>query len=205
MRQIFISSIAFFCLLMTATWTMAAPKIGQPAPNFSLVDSTGKTVSLDEFKGKTVILEWTNHQCPFVRKHYDSGNMQSTQKSFADDEAVVWLSIVSSAPGKEGFVSAAEANELTKTRQASPDKVLLDPEGLVGKTYSAKTTPHMYIIDTEGSLQYMGAIDSINSADKADISKAENYVLKAMAELKAGKSVSQALTRPYGCSVKYKS
>ncbi len=184
------------------TFATAAPEIGKPAPSFSLKNTEGKEVSLASLKGKTVVLEWTNHECPFVKKHYESGNMQKLQKDLTAD-GTVWLSIISSAPGKQGHVSSKQANDLTSSRDAHPTAVLFDPTGEVGKQYSAKTTPHMYIIDKKGTLQYMGGIDSIPSADKADITKATNYVTQAMDELKAGKDISKPKTRPYGCSVKY--
>lgn len=175
---------------------------GEPAPDFTLTDSNGKTHSLSEFKGKNVILEWTNHDCPFVKKHYESNNMQNLQKKYTEQD-VVWLSIISSAEGKQGFVSGEKANELTTSRNAHPSFVLFDPKGTAGKAYGAKTTPHMYIIDKEGKLIYKGGIDSIKSADKADIAKATNYVDKAMTEHLAGKPVSEANTAFYGCGVKY--
>ena len=193
---------AALSLLLLSSLAFSGVEIGKEAPSFELVDSDGNKQTLEQFKGKKVILEWTNHQCPFVVKHYGSGNMQGLQKRYTD-EGVVWLSIISSAEGKQGFVSGDEANELTASREAMPSKVLFDPSGTVGKTYGAKTTPHMYIIDEDGVLQYNGAIDSIPSADKADIAKAENYVDAAMAALVAGEAVSKPLTRPYGCSVKY--
>lgn len=180
----------------------ASVNTGEAAPDFTLTDSYGKTHSLSEFKGKTVILEWTNHECPFVKKHYESNNMQQLQKKYTEKD-VVWLSIISSAEGKQGFVSAEKANELTQTRKANPSFVLFDTNGKVGKSYGAKTTPHMYIINAEGKLIYKGGIDSIQSADQADIAKAVNYVDKAMTEHLAGKPVSETTTLPYGCSIKY--
>jgi peroxiredoxin len=180
----------------------ASVNTGEATPDFTLTDSYGKTHSLSEFKGKTVILEWTNHDCPFVKKHYDSSNMQQLQKKYTEKD-VVWLSIISSAEGKQGFVSADQANKLTATRKASPSFVLFDNDGAVGKSYGAKTTPHMYIINAEGKLIYKGGIDSIQSADQADIAKAVNYVDKAMSEHLSGKPVSETTTLPYGCSIKY--
>ncbi len=181
-----------------------AAKIEEAAPTFTLQNSMGETVSLDDYKGKYVILEWTNHLCPYVVKHYGSDNMQDMQRDYGDEE-VVWLSIISSAPGKQGYVTADEANELTETREAAPKHVLFDPEGTVGKMYQAKTTPHMYIIDPEGDLRYAGAIDSIKSANPTDIPKAVNYVVEGMKALMAGNSPEKTLTPPYGCSIKYKS
>ena len=181
----------------------AAVTVGQPAPDFTGVDSQGKTQRLSDYRGKVVVLEWTNHECPFVEKHYGAGNMQ-TQQQEATGKGVVWLSVISSAPGYEGHVSAAEANQLTAKRGASPTAVILDPEGKIGRLYEAKTTPHMYIIDRDGKLVYMGGIDSIPSANAADIPKATQYVRQALDDVLAGKPVSQGVTRPYGCSVKYR-
>ena len=179
-----------------------AISINQTAPDFSLKDEAGKDVKLSDFKGKTVVLEWTNHQCPFVKKHYETNNMQSLQKKFTAQD-VVWLSIVSSAPGKEGYIDGEKAKQLTEERKAAPTKVLLDPTGKAGQQYQAKTTPHMYIVNPEGTLVYMGGIDNIASADKADVKKAENYIDMALTNLLAGKAVKPNVTRPYGCSVKY--
>lgn len=175
---------------------------GDKAPDFTLPGADGKNHSLADFKGKTVILEWTNHECPFVKKHYESNNMQGLQKKYTEQD-VIWLSIISSAEGKQGFVSAEKANQLTKNRNASPSYVLFDTTGSVGKSYGAKTTPHMYIIDKEGKLIYKGGIDSIQSTDKDDIAKATNYVDKAMSEYLAGKAVSENNTAFYGCGIKY--
>ncbi len=180
----------------------AGVKVGQPAPNFTAVDSNGKSHQLSDFKGKVVVLEWTNHQCPFVRKHYESDNMQKTQKQ-ATDKGVVWLSIVSSAPGQQGSVDGKQANTLTAERKASPTAVLLDPDGKVGRLYSARTTPHMFVIAADGTLAYMGAIDSISSSDKADVAKAENYVTAALEQVLKGQPVTKSTTQPYGCTVKY--
>jgi len=180
----------------------AAPKVGQPAPDFVGTDSQGKTHKLSDLKGKTVILEWTNHDCPFVRKHYGAGNMQATQKD-ARKDGIVWLSVISSAPGRQGYVEGPEADALTKSRDAAPNAVLLDPKGTIGHAYEAKTTPHMYIIDPKGTLRYRGAIDDIPSASESDIPKAVNYVRQAISQLKAGNAVKPSVTRAYGCSVKY--
>lgn len=181
--------------------TTAAAKVGQAAPAIQLVDSTGKTRSLAEFKGKTVVLEWTNHECPFVKKHY-GGNMQAQQRD-ATADGVVWLTVNSSAPGKQGHVDGAAAERVRKDARAVQTAYLLDPQGTTGRAYGAKTTPHMYIVDPNGVLRYAGGIDSIPSADTADIAKATQYVPQALAELAAGKPVSVATTRPYGCTVKY--
>ena len=198
----YLSRLALAFVFLLAIPAYASLGIGKKAPDFTAVDSNGKTVALKDFAGKKVILEWTNDQCPFVKKHYNSGNMQSLQEKYQKD-GVVWLSVISSAEGKQGFVNAEQANTLTKTRKAKPNHVLLDPTGTIGKMYSAKTTPHMYIIDEKGVLNYMGAIDSIRSANPSDIPKSVNYVDLAMSELASGKSPSQPVTKPYGCSVKY--
>jgi peroxiredoxin len=190
-------------VLMTAT-VNAAPEAGKPAPDFSAVDSNGKTVKLSDFRDKIVVLEWTNDGCPYVKKHYNSGNMQSLQKD-ATAKGAVWLTIVSSAPGLQGYVDGAAANALTASRGAAPTAVLLDPEGTVGRLYDARTTPHMFIVDRAGTLVYMGGIDDQPTRDPAGIATAKNYVRAALSEVMEGKPVTEAVTRPYGCSVKYKS
>ncbi|MEM1261675.1 MAG: thioredoxin family protein [Pseudomonadota bacterium] len=190
--------------LLLAALANAAVTVDAPAPNFTLQDVNGDDVTLADFAGKYVVLEWTNHDCPYVRKHYDSGNMQQLQSRYTDQD-VVWLTIISSAPGKQGYVESDEAIQLTETRNAAPTTVLHDPDGNVGRAYGARTTPHMYIIDTEGTLRYAGAIDSIKSARQSDIAKATNYVDAAMSALMAGDEVEEKLTAPYGCSVKYSS
>ena len=190
------------CFTFLALAAQAGVDVGKAAPDFSGVDSNGQTHTLSQYKGNTVVLEWTNHDCPYVRKHYNSGNMQKLQKD-ATAQDIVWLSIISSAPGKQGYVSGAQANDLTKTRNAAPSAVILDERGDIGRLYGAKTTPHMYIIDPAGQLVYMGGIDSIPSKDEADIAKATDYVSAALQALAAGKPIAQNVTRPYGCSVKY--
>ncbi|ETW97845.1 MAG: alkyl hydroperoxide reductase, partial [Candidatus Entotheonella factor] len=190
------------CLVLLAVVAQAAPKVGQPAPDFTSVDSHGTTRSLQDYQGKIVVLEWTNHQCPFVGKHYETGNMQALQK-VATEGGVTWLSVISSAPGKQGHVSGTEANALTASRKASPTAVLLDADGVVGRLYEARTTPHMYIIDASGTLVYMGGIDDKASTQYADVKTAKNYVRVALDELRRDQVVSTPVTRPYGCSVKY--
>ena len=182
--------------------THAAVNVGQAAPDFTGVDSNGKQHSLSQYKGKTVVLEWTNHDCPYVKKHYNSGNMQALQKD-ATANGVVWLSIISSRPGKQGHVSGKQANELTASRNASPTAVILDESSEIGLLYGAKTTPHMYIVDKSGQLVYMGGIDNMPSKDEDDISKSKNYVRTALDEMAAGHAIKESITRPYGCSVKY--
>jgi peroxiredoxin len=182
--------------------THANVSVGKAAPDFTGVDSNGNKHSLSDFKGKTVVLEWTNHDCPYVKKHYNSGNMQQLQKN-ATGNGVVWLSIISSSPGKQGHVSGKQANELTRSRNAVPTAVILDETSEIGRLYGAKTTPHMYIIDKTGQLVYMGGIDSIPSSNENDIAKAKNYVTAALDAMAAGKPIADSVTRPYGCSVKY--
>ena len=175
------------------------------APTFELVDSYGENISLSNFKGNTVVLEWTNHDCPYVAKHYATGNMQNTQKQ-AKEEGVVWLTIISSAPGTQGYVLPDKANELTSTRNAEPNHVLFDPEGGVGKMYGAKTTPHMYVIDKKGVLRYQGAIDDAGGQSFwiKNLLEADNYVKNALSDLQNKQEVSTKVSKSYGCSVKYK-
>ncbi|PKM17191.1 MAG: thioredoxin family protein [Gammaproteobacteria bacterium HGW-Gammaproteobacteria-15] len=179
----------------------AAPQVGAPAPDFTVVDTQGNSHSLKDFAGKNVVLEWTNHDCPFVVKHY-SGNMQALQSDLTGQD-VVWLTVISSAPGKQGHVSPAKADELTASRDAAPTAVVFDESGVVGKAYDAKTTPHMYVIDKAGVLQYMGGIDSIPSAKVDDISKATPLFANAAKAVLAGGKPDPAVTKPYGCSIKY--
>ena len=192
---------------LIAATIIAAPAaaeqtVGQPAGNFRLMSSDGKIVSLDQFRGKPVVLEWNNPGCPFVKKHYESGNMQATQRK-AVDAGAVWLTINSGAPGKQGHLDASGAKAFVRENKVNASYYLLDPQGRVGKGYGAKTTPHMYLIDAGGRLVYQGAIDDKPTADQGDIAGARNHVLAALGEVKAGKKVSVAETRPYGCSVKY--
>jgi len=182
----------------------ASPDLGKPAPLFTAVDSNGKTWSLADLKGKVVVIETTNHDCPYVRKHYNSTNMQTQQREAAA-KGVVWLTSASSATGEQGYVTAAQANELTQKRGAAPAAVLLDPQSKIARTYGATVTPHMYIIDAKGVLVYKGGIDSIPSADVSDVPKAKQYVRVGLDELLAGKPITDSSTRPYGCSLKYPS
>jgi len=186
-------------LMGTALW---AVQVGDPAPDFSAQDSTGKTQTLSEYKGKFVVLEWHNRECPFTRKHYESGNMERLQKEWTA-KGVVWFTVVSSAPGAQGYVTAEQENEYAKQVNASPTAVLLDPTGQLGHLYGAKTTPHMFIINPDGLLIYNGAIDDKPSSNPADIATSNNYVSQALQEAIAGKPVSVPVSRPYGCSVKY--
>jgi AhpC/TSA family len=184
--------------------TSPQARLGAPAPNFTLIDSKGNSVSLADFKGKTVVLEWTNHECPYVRKHYGGNNMQGLQKKWTA-QGVVWLTLVSSHPGAQGFVHGLEANKLTEERGAVPTAVLLDPQGGVGRSYGAQVTPHMYVITGEGALVYMGGIDDKPSTRLEDLKTAKNFVDAALSEVVAGKAVSVKTSRPYGCTIKYAS
>ena len=190
-------------LATSAARAADAPKVGQPAPAFTATDMNGTSRSLSEFKGKYVVLEWHNQSCPFVKKHYDSGNMQKLQKELTGKGAV-WLSIISSAPGAQGYVTAEEEKKYLAEKQAAPTHVLFDPEGTIGHAYGAKTTPHMFVIDDQGVLIYAGAIDDNPSSDAAGAATAKNYVRAAYEEASSGKPVSTASTAPYGCGVKYK-
>jgi peroxiredoxin len=191
------------CLpLALAAASAHANKVGDPAPTFTLTDTNGKQHALGDFKGKVVVLEWFNHDCPFVKKHYDSGNMPALQSRYTAKD-VVWLSINSSAPGKQGNYTPEQANELSKEKKSAATYVLLDPDGKVGREYGAKTTPHMYVIDGKGILRYEGAIDSVASTDQDDIKEATNYVASAVDAVMAGKAVEPSVTQSYGCAVKY--
>jgi peroxiredoxin len=191
-------------LAPTIAYPAAQARIGAPAPAFALADSSGKTVSLADFKGKTVVLEWTNHECPYVRKHYGGNAMQALQKKWTA-QGVVWLTLISSAPGTQGYVSAEEANKLTAERGAAPSDVLFDPKGDVGRAYGAQTTPHMYVIKGDGSLAFMGGIDDKPTTRLDDLKTARNFVDAALSEVAQGKPVSVTTARPYGCSIKYSS
>lgn len=198
--------------LLTTLLTLAAsaalfaadsPAVGTTAPDFSLTDSKGKTQSVSQYKGKYVVLEWFNPDCPFVKKHYGSGNMQKLQEEFAA-KGVVWLSIDSSAPGLEGNLTAEQAEKKIAEWKTKQTAFVLDPDGKAGRSYGAKNTPHMFVINPEGKIIYEGAIDSKATPNPSDIAGSTNYVKVALEESLAGKTVSNANTKPYGCSVKYK-
>jgi peroxiredoxin len=191
-----------FCAAVVLVATALAVKVGDPAPGFTAVDSNGKQQKLSDYKGKYVVLEWHNQGCPYTKKHYDSGNMQRLQKEWTG-KGVIWLTVISSAPGKQGFVTHEQENEYVKKMNAVPTAVLMDPAGTLGRLYDAKTTPQMFIIDPKGTLVYQGAIDDKPTSDAADIPRSKNYVNVALTEIMAGKPVSEPATRPYGCSVKY--
>jgi peroxiredoxin len=182
---------------------MQDPEIGAPAPGFTLPDTHGNDHSLDQYEGKWVVLEWLNYGCPFVKKHYESGNMQALQSKYAE-EGVVWLSVVSSAPGKQGYYEPDDMNAMNAEQENKAAAVLLDPEGTVGMAYGAKTTPQMYVINPEGVLLYNGAIDDTPTSRLDDVEGAHNYLVQALNEAMTGQDVSTPTTQPYGCSVKYK-
>lgn len=196
------ASIGLLISLMAPFFAFSAVEPGDTAPDFTLKDSKGNSHKLSDFRGKFVVLEWFNHDCPFVKKHYGRGNMQKLQKEYTAKD-VVWLSIISSAPGKQGHRTGPQADADTKDSQACPTAVLLDPSGEVGQKYEAKTTPHMFVINKEGKVIYAGAIDSIRSTDPSDVEKSENYIRQTLDAALDGKPVPTPKTQPYGCSVKY--
>ena len=179
-----------------------AVRVRETAPDFTATDSNGKVHHLADYSGKYVVLEWTNRGCPYTQKHYNSGNMQRLQREWTQ-KGVVWLTVISSAPGTQGYVTAVDENEYVKQMKASPTAVLLDPKGDLGHLYDAKTTPQMFVISPQGILLYDGAIDDRPTTDTADIQGAKNYLSQALEETMAGRQVSVPTTRPYGCSVKY--
>jgi len=194
---------AIVTLTVTALSILAlAVRVGEPAPNFTATDSNGKAHSLSSYRGKFVVLEWHNQGCPYTKKHYDSGNMERLQKEWTQ-KGVVWLTVISSAPGTQGYVTAEQENDYMRRMHAAPTAALLDPTGDLGHLYSAKTTPHMFIINPDGVLIYDGAIDDKPTPDQADIPTSRNYVSLALSEAMAGKPVGTPTSRPYGCSVKY--
>lgn len=195
-------ALAIAATFAATTLAFAVPIVGKLAPQFTVTDTNGKSHSLSEYKGKTVVIEWTNDGCPYVRKHYGTGNMQKLQQEITTAGGI-WLSIISSAPGKQGYVSGAQANELTKSRGAHPTAVLLDPAGAIGRSYEAQTTPHMFVVDKTGTLRYMGAIDDQPTTDVTTIANARNYVREAFKAVTSGGTVAETATDPYGCSVKY--
>jgi peroxiredoxin len=182
--------------------TAYAARVGEPAPDFTVKDSKGRQHRLADYKGKVVVLEWHNQGCPYVKKQYDSGNMQRLQKDWTA-KGVVWLTVISSAPGLQGYVTPAEADAYVQQKNAAPSAVLLDPTGVMGRAYDAKTSPHMFVIDKEGRLAYNGAIDDKPTTDLADVPGAKNYVSEALTAVFAGQPVPTTTTKPYGCSVKY--
>ena len=211
MGKLIAATIALVALAATALLSFdraaavgaAAVKPGAPAPGFTAPDIAGRMVNLGQYAGQIVILEWTNNGCPFVQKHYDSANMQTLQRRYTQG-GVIWLTIASSAPGEEGYVTPAAAKADLARWQAAPTDYLLDPDGVVGHLYDARATPHMVVIDRGGRIAYMGAIDDTASTRLADVKTAKNYLVAALDEIAAGKPVTVAATRAYGCSIKYK-
>jgi len=191
-----------FAFFAANTAAQAAVEIGQPAPNFTAIDIHGETFTLADKKGETIVLEWTNHDCPFVKKHYSTNNMQNTQKE-ATENGITWVSIVSFAPGKQGHVTAEQAKTIEETVGAQATTRILDESGDIGKLFDAKTTPHMFVIDKEGNVAYAGAIDDNPSPSPESVTGSKNLVLAALEDLSAGRSVAIPRTAPYGCSVKY--
>lgn len=201
-RLTMMTGLAAGAVMIGALTAEAQPVTGEPAPAFTATTASGETISLADFEGRTVVLEWTNHGCPYVQKHYDGNNMQTLQYG-ARANGVEWIQIISSAPGKQGHVTGEEALTLNAERGASPMHVVLDPSGEIGRAYDARTTPHMYVIDGQGVLRYAGAIDDAPSARPASLEGATNYVLNALMALDAGEPVDPDQTVAYGCNVKY--
>jgi peroxiredoxin len=198
----FVRCVWFVSLVLFAEPLAWAVRVASPAPDFTATDTYGRPHKLSEYKGKFVVLEWHNRDCPYTHKHYASGNMQKLQKEWTG-KGIVWFTVISSAPGKQGYVTADDENAYVKQVGASPTAVLLDPKGDLGRLYEAKTTPQMFIINPDGALIYDGAIDSKPTSNQADIAKATNYVRAALEEATAGRPVTVPVSRPYGCSVKY--
>jgi peroxiredoxin len=197
-----LAGVAALAVALVPVAAGAQAVVGSPAPTFTATDSHGQAHSLAEYRGKYVVLEWHNHDCPYTKKHYASGNMQSLQKEWTA-KGVVWFTVISSAPGEQGYVTDAEENAYLEQMHAVPTAVLIDPEGKLGHLFSAKTTPEMYVIDPEGKLIYEGAIDDHATPDVSDIKGADNYLNDALMESMAGKPIAHAYTRSYGCAVKY--
>ncbi len=197
-----LACVAALAAVLVPVSSHAQAVVGSQAPNFTATDSHGQTHALNEFRGKYVVLEWHNQGCPYTRKHYVSGNMQALQKQWTE-KGVVWFTVISSAPGEQGYVTDGEENEYLAKMHADPTAVLMDPQGRLGHLFGAKTTPEMYVIDPEGKLIYEGAIDNRPTPDISDIQGADNYLNDALSEAMAGKPVEHAYTRSYGCSVKY--
>lgn len=202
MTKTFLSAALVATLAFGGVAMADAPKVGAPAPDFTATDSNGKTVQLSALKGKTVVMEWTNNGCPYVKKHYSAGNMQALQKKYTAD-GVVWLTVASSPQGEQGYVTPEDANNVVKTSGAAPTAVLMDSKSNISRLYQAKNTPLMVVVDAKGTVAYAGAIDDKPTSNPADIPGSKNYVAQALDEIKAGKPVSVASTKPYGCFVKY--
>jgi hypothetical protein len=202
-RAVMAAAVALGATFLMGSNAVAAPAVGQKAPDFVAVDTAGKQHRLSDFAGKFVVLEWTNPGCPFVRKHYGSGNMPATQKA-ATEKGVVWLAINSTERAASDYLKPAALEAWMKEHSAAPTAVLMDEDGVIGRAYAARTTPHLYIIDPKGVLVYAGGIDSIASSRVEDVKTATNYVNQALGEAFGGKAISAATTKPYGCSIKYK-
>ncbi|HEY1896197.1 MAG TPA: redoxin domain-containing protein [Terracidiphilus sp.] len=207
-----LASSSFFAVALIAAGLLTlhaqtvraqAVRVGSPAPAFTATDSEGRTQTLNQYRGKYVVLEWHNQGCPYTRKHYVSGNMQNLQKEWTA-KGVVWLTVISSPPGAQGYVTPSQENAYVTQMHAAPTAVLLDSDGKVGRLYNAKTTPQMFVIDPEGKVIYAGAIDDKPTTDTDDIRGADNYVTDALTEAMAGKPIATPYTRSYGCSVKYR-
>ncbi len=201
-RRTLVSTLFAGLLASTAMSSALAVDVQQPAPDFTATGANGQPIQLSAYKGKVVVLEWTNHDCPFVKKHYESGNIPKLQKEAAA-QGVVWLQVISSAPGQQGHVNAATAKQVNDYRESKPAGTVLDESGAVGKLYGARTTPHIFVIDAQGKLAYKGGIDSIPSNRPEDIAQAEPYARNAIQATLKGQQVAKASTQPYGCSVKY--
>ena len=195
-------SVGMLVAALAVSFAAYAVRVGDAAPDFTGTDTNGKTHKLSEYKGKFVVLEWTNNGCPYTQKHYQSGNMQALQKDWTG-KGVIWLTVLSSAQGDQGYMTASQENAYMSKEKATPTAALLDPTGVIGHEYSAKTTPHMFVIDPSGKLIYDGAIDDHPTTDTADVKVSKNYVSTALTEAMAGQPVATSSTRPYGCSVKY--
>jgi len=202
MKKTTIVAAALALAVAAAPVPTHASKVGAPAPAFKATDSKGKVHNLSDFKGKWVVLEWHNEGCPYVRKHYGGNNMQKLQQEWTA-KGVVWLTVMSSATGQQGYMEPAQADAYFAKQKASPSAILLDPSGEIGRLYDAKTTPHMFVIGPDGMLVYNGAIDDKPSSDQSDLATASNFVSAALAEGMAGKAVTTATSRPYGCGIKY--
>jgi peroxiredoxin len=198
----FLAGVAALAAFLVPIAVRAQAVVGSQAPNFTATDSHGGTHVLNEYRGKYVVLEWHNHDCPYTRKHYVSGNMEALQKEWTE-KGVVWFTVISSAPGQQGYMTDAEENEYLEKMHADPTAVLMDPQGKLGHLFGAKTTPEMYVIDPEGKLIYEGAIDNRPTPDISDIKGADNYLSDALNDAMAGKPIAHPYTRSYGCSVKY--
>ena len=201
MRHLPILTIAALCAALS--FSAYAVKVGDPAPDFTATDSNGQTHKLSEYHGKFVVLEWTNNNCPFTKKHYSSGNMQNLQKEWTA-KGVVWLTVLSSTPGGDGYMTAPAENAYIQRVHAAPTAALLDPSGALGHEFEARTTPDMYVIDPTGKLIYSGAVDDHPTTDPSDIPNSKNYVSLALTQAMSGQQVAVTYTRPYGCSVKYR-